>query len=92
MNYEEKIIWHEVVTRPLTQEEQEEYARLGEEYEFMFDCEMPEDGEEILVATKWGVSADICAVDIGFYLENCGDWEDVIAWAEMPKYEKEKEQ
>lgn len=96
MNYEEKIIWHEVVMRPMTQEEQEEYAESCEDYTmeelgdiYIFDCEMPDDGEEILVATKWGVSADVCGISNGNYLENLGDWDDVIAWAEMPKYKKE---
>ena len=27
--YEEKIIWHEITTRPLTEEEKAEYAERG---------------------------------------------------------------
>lgn len=46
---------------------------------------MPEDGQEILVKTKYGVDTDVCCIDGGTYLEDRGDWEDVLAWAEMPK-------
>ena len=47
---------------------------------------MPILGEEILIVTKYGVDTDICGIDEGYYLEFRGDWDNVIAWAEMPKY------
>ena len=87
MKYEEKIIWNEVIKRPPTEEEKEEYLK---EYdyipEYILNCVMPDDGQEILIATKWEVDTDICGIDEWYYLENRGDWDDVIAWAEMPKY------
>ena len=90
-----QITWHEVTCRALTGEEKAEYAERGyadyEVPEYIFDCEMPGDGEEILIATRWGVDKDICSVDcdecnnlIG--LEDHGDWDGVLAWAAMPKY------
>lgn len=93
--YEETIIWHEITTRPVTEEEKTEYAEHGyEDYEmpeYVFSCEMPEDGQEILIATSWGVDKDTCGVDcdecnqlIG--LKENGDWVGVLAWAAMPKY------
>lgn len=85
------VVWHKVTTRPLTEEETAYYAEMGiEGIEYIFDCEMPEDGQEILVATKWGVDKDICCndVDYGVELESRGDWDGVYAWAEMPKYEE----
>ena len=87
MIYEEKIIWHEISVRPPTEEEIEEYKETGD-YEicYMIDGIMPDDGQEILIVTKWGVDTDVCGIDEGYYLENRGDWDDVIAWAEMPKY------
>lgn len=86
MDYIEKIVWHEVTTRPPTEEENEDYKRIwGNDLCFVFDCTMPEDGQEILVKTKYGVDTDICCIDEGTYLEERGDWEDVLAWAEMPK-------
>lgn len=93
--FEEKIIWHEITTRPLTEEEKAEYAERGyanyEIPEYIFSCEMPDDGQEILVATSWGVSQDLCMIDCDecnnlFELETRGDWDGVKAWADMPKY------
>ncbi len=91
MTCKETITWHEVKTRPLTGEEKEEYAEFEPEY--MLDCPLPDDGKEILVATKYGVYVDVCGIDIegGYYLVNLvnrGDWEGVLAWAEMPKYRR----
>lgn len=90
--YAEPIIWHKVTTRPLTDEEKEDYAEDG--IEFMFDCKMPDDGEEILIATRWGTDKDICSndVDYGCGLEGYGDWDGVLAWAEMPKYRGENDE
>lgn len=85
------VVWHKVTTRPLTEEETAYYAEMEIEcIEYIFDCEMPEDGKEILVATKWGVDKDICCndMDYGTGLESRGDWDGVYAWAEMPKYEE----
>lgn len=85
------VAWHKVTTRPLTEEEKAYYAEMeigGIEY--IFDCEMPEDGQEILVATKWGTDKDICCndCDYGIGLEGRGDWDGVYAWAEMPQYKE----
>lgn len=87
------IEWHKVTTRPLTEEEIAYYEEIAIEAEEIFDCEMPDDGQEILIATKWGVDKDICCSDpdYGIGLEGRGDWDGVLAWAEMPKYEEEKE-
>lgn len=87
MTYEEKIIWHEVIKRPPTEEEKEEdLEAFGCVPEYILDCVLPDDGQEILVVTKYGVDTDVCGIDEGYYLENSGDWDDVMAWAEMPKY------
>ena len=94
--FEEKIIWHEITTRPLTEEEKSEYAERGyadyEIPEYVFSGEMPKDGQDILIATNWGVSQDMCmgdCDDVGnnmSSLEDHGDWDGVEAWADMPKY------
>lgn len=94
--FEEKIVWHEITVRPLTNDEKVEYAERGyadyEIPEYIFSCEMPKDGQEILVATSWGVSQDMCmgdCDDVGnnmSSLEDHGDWDGVKAWAAMPKY------
>lgn len=87
MTYEEKITWHEIVTRPPTEEEKEYYAEQDVAFDYVFDCEMPEDGQEVLIATKWGTDKDICLIDdLGYGFDCRGEWDGVIAWADMPKY------
>lgn len=93
--------WIPIKTRPLTNEERVEYAEYyGIEYcdtanEFMYDCPLPEDGQEILISTKYGVETDICCIDdcmgsINVYsLEGRGDWEGVSAWMPLPEPYKE---
>lgn len=91
----EKITWHEVTSRALTDEEKTEYIERGyadyEVPEYMFTCEMPDDGQKVLIATSWGVSKDVCSTDVNelnylYGLEDHGDWDGVLAWAAMPKY------
>lgn len=89
--------WIPIKTRSLTNEERVEFAEYyGIEYcdtanELMFDCHLPEDGQEILITTKYGVETDICCIEdcIGsinaYSLEGRGDWEGVIAWMPMPE-------
>lgn len=54
--------------------------------EFVYDCDMPEDGQEILVTLIGGdIGRDICYIDkMGYHLESGYDWEDVFKWAPMP--------
>ena len=56
--------------------------------EFVFDCEMPEDGQEILVTLTGGyICRDICHIDdaFGYLLESGWDFgDDVLKWAPMP--------
>lgn len=96
--FQETIIWYAITTRALTDEEKAEYVERGysdyEIPEYMFSCKMPEDGQEILIATNWGVSQDVCIVDSDscnnlISLETNGDWDGVKAWATMPKYKKD---
>lgn len=88
--YDAGIIWHKVTMRPTTDEEKAYYTEQGiEEAEYIFDCIMPEDGQEILIATISGVHQDIAVDDYyGCGLESTGDWDCVLAWTEMPQYEE----
>jgi hypothetical protein len=54
--------------------------------EFVFDCEMPEDGQEILVTLTGGyISRNIGYIDKnGYHLVSGWEWEDVFKWAPMP--------
>lgn len=93
--YIETITWHEITFRKTTEEEKAEYLERGyADYEIptlIYSCPMPRDGEEILIATRWGVAGDVCCIeDDGLNdisrLEVHDDWDGVFAWAEMPKY------
>lgn len=58
--------WIPVKFRPLTEEEQEEYP----DYDYMADCKMPDDGEEILVTTTHEIVAgDVSYFEDGFSLD-----------------------
>lgn len=79
--------WIPIKTRELTEEEKEEYPDCT----FMYDCKLPEDGEEVLVTTWLGDTAlDTFCRDDGCYFENYCDEGDVIAW--MPKPESYKKE
>lgn len=82
--------WIPIKTRELTEEEKEEYPDCT----FMYDCKLPEDGEEVLVTTWCGnVALDTFCRDDGCYFEYGCDEGDVIAWMPKPEsYKKEGEE
>lgn len=86
--------WIPVKFRPMDEEEkqywEEHYGyKFDEDFDCkMFDCPMPEDGQEVWVCSKCGnVWQDTCVVDEGIGLEENGDWYDIVAWMpfERPK-------
>lgn len=89
--------WIPLKYRPMDEDEyrafSKEYGYLPVEERTMFDCQMPEDGQEILISTKYGhIFLDTCVFDDCYGLEEYGDWNDVLAWMPIPKpYEKEGE-
>lgn len=89
--------WIPITYRPMTEEEEKELCvkwnikegSLEDWEKRVFTCPLPEDGQEILISTHWGVSEDVCTWDddcVG--LEDRGDWDGVDAW--MPKPEPYK--
>jgi hypothetical protein len=83
--------WIPIKTRPLTEEEKEE---IGHEYAFMYDCPLPDDGQEVLITDCYGnVEIDtFCRDHEGFYFENNCDDGEVIAWQPKPEgYKAESE-
>ena len=87
--------WIPIKTRPLTEEEKEHYISIGwsdDSIEFMYDCQLPDDGQEVLVTDRMGnVGLDTFFSDDGCYFENNCDAYDVIAWMPLPKPYKESE-
>lgn len=83
-----KTEWIPIKTRPLTEEEKTE---MGTESDYMYDCPLPENGEEVEVTTHLGdVTMDIfCRESGGCYFENYCDDGDVLAWRHKPEPYKE---
>lgn len=92
----EKGEWIPIKTRALTEEEKKEYeeSEIGEFISYMYDCPLPNDGEEVLVTNCVGsvVLDTFCRDYEGCYFEcNC-DEGDVLAWQPLPKpYKAESE-
>lgn len=89
--------WIPIKTRPLTNKEKEECADLGfseDLIDFMYDCPLPEDGEEVLITTRYDeVRTDTFYRDEGCYFETYCDEDDVKAWMPLPEpYKAESEE
>lgn len=80
--------WIPIKTRPLTNKEKEEYADLGyseDSIDSMYDCPLPNDGEEVLITTRYDeVTTDTFYRDEGCYFEIYCDKDDVKAWMSKP--------
>lgn len=90
---------------PITfrQADDEEYEKTREVYDSywadlpreeckVYDCRMPDDGQEVLITTSWGAVCEDTyhADDILAGFEDHDDPDDVIAWMPKPKaYKKE---
>lgn len=79
--------WIPVKSRPMNEEEKQYWEEhygytFYEDFDgIMFDCPMPEDGQEVWVCSKCGnVWQDVCERDEGIGLEGNGDWDDIVAW------------
>ena len=83
-------VWIPIEYRPGTEEEYAEFSKFGTcpRSEFkVYTNEMPEDGQDVLITTKWGtVCEDIYHDDVdASYFEDHDDPDDVIAWMPKPK-------
>ena len=83
--------WIPIKTRPMTSEERNDWEektgfKLADEDAVFFDCQMPDDEEEILICSKYGrVSVDECVFDeYGIALDVNGDWDGIVAWMPLP--------
>lgn len=83
--------WIPFHKRPLTEEEQEMYP----EWSYYLDCELPEDGDEILISSPtFGVYQDtfINEGGDGCYLEGGEEIDDGMAWQPLPEPWKGEEE
>ena len=85
--------WIPVKTRPMTEEEKEYYSEyLFEGNGLIYECPLPEDGQEVLVTSKYGsVDKTTFCTDCGNYFENYEDYDEVIAWQPLPEPFKERD-
>ena len=78
--------WIPFTRRPMTEEEQKDYPNCT----FMFDCVLPDDGDEILVSNRRFVWMDTFCSDIdGCYLDSGDDIGEDMAWMPLPEPYKE---
>lgn len=79
--------WIPIKTRPLTEAEREELLTEGSDgVDLMYDCPLPNDGQEVLVTTRYDeVKTDTFYRDGGCYFETYCDEDDVKAWMPLPK-------
>lgn len=94
-----KSEWIPVSTRKATKEEIEEAAPkmylTPEELDgtWMYCCQLPEDGQEVLVTTKWGVAlVEFTSDEYGCVFDGYEDEGDVLAWMPLPEPYKKDEQ
>lgn len=80
------IKWHEIT------EEEREREGYPKDWAVHIDCDMPCDGDEILVQTKNGyIRWDVCYEDGELSLDSGWDWiEDIVAWMPLPEPYKEQ--
>ncbi len=77
--------WIPLTKRPMTDEEREHYREWSDvEGAMIFDCPLPEDGQEVLVSHGRYVCVDVFCNDDGCYFEGV-DIDDVDAWMPLPK-------
>lgn len=74
--------WTPIVERPPTDEERKEY---GVEVGVIYDCLLPEDNQDVLVTTPYGVRQTTFYTDYGCYFEDYEDEGEVIAWQPSPE-------
>lgn len=85
--------WIPIKTRPMTEEEKEYYSEyLFEGNGLIYECPLPEDGQEVLITSKYGsVDKTTFYTDCGNYFENYEDYDEVIAWQPLPEPFKERD-
>lgn len=93
--------WIPIKTKKLSPEEIREFCEETHEFSpeemdgaWSYDCKLPDDEQDVLVTTKYGVSLTTFYNDnYGAYFENYEDEDedDVLAWMLLPEpYKKEE--
>lgn len=91
--YKEENKWIPLTKRPMTDEERGYYKEWsGIEGEMIFDCPLPEDGQEVLVSHGGYVYVDAFCEDDGWCDFEGVNIDNVEAWMPLPEpYRAESE-
>ena len=82
--------WIPVKYHEITEEEMIEEC-YSDDVAYIFDCKMPDDGDEILVSSEECTWVDTVGIDNVYYLESGYDWIDITAWMPLPEPYKEND-
>ena len=90
--------WIPITSRPMDEEERAEWSeKLGYDIEYeeavIYTSQLPDDGQEVLVCSKYGhIAMDTFYDDeCGCYFEDNGDMDGIVAWMPLPEpYKEEK--
>jgi hypothetical protein len=93
----DKFKWIMVESRPMDEEERKEWSeRIGYDLQddeaVIYTSELPDDGQEVIVCSKWGhVWLDTFSndPDYGVGFEGNGDMDGIVAWMPLPEPPKE---
>ena len=81
--------WIPVKYHQMSEKEREEEC-ISKDIQYMLDCKMPDDGQEILATNGETTWQDICCIDSeGYYLDSNYDWIEITAWRPLPEPYKE---
>ena len=83
--------WIPVKYHQMSEKEREEEC-ISKDIQYMLDCKMPDDGQEILVTNGEMTWQDICCIDSdGYYLDSNYDWIKITGWRPLPEPYKENQ-
>lgn len=81
--------WIPVKYHQISEKERAEES-ISNDIQYMIDCKMPDDGQEILVTNGKTTWQDTSFIDCdGYYLDSNYDWIDITAWRPLPDPYKE---
>ena len=81
--------WIPVKYHQISEKERAEES-ISTDIQYMLDCKMPDDGQEILVTNGETTWQDTSFIDCdGYYLDSNYDWIDITAWRPLPEPYKE---
>ena len=81
--------WIPVKYHQISEKERAEES-ISNDIQYMLDCKMPDDGQEILVTNGETTWQDTSFIDCdGYYLDSNYDWIEIKAWRPLPEPYKE---